>query len=245
MFDRLKEEGKIQHLGVSVEKVEEALKATDGNASIPAERTARLALLRRGLIPWLAGIDPESGAPRRRVAKLSEIPEEARPLIELLVEQRLLATDVDRETGETTVEPAHEALLRQWGLLEGWLDEDFEDLATAEGVKRSAREWEANARDGGWLAHAGGRLETAEAVAGRADLAKLFTAADRDYLKAARQAEETRRKEEAERELRAANERAAAARRIARRTLIGLAASLILAMLAGVALKLKLFGGGP
>jgi len=70
-------------------------------------------------------IDPESGSPRRRVARKSEIPEEARPLIDLLVEQRLLSTDVAQDTGEVTIEPAHEALLRQWGLLQGWLEEDF------------------------------------------------------------------------------------------------------------------------
>ena len=52
----------------------------------------------RGLIPWLAGIDPDTGAPRRRVARLSEIPAEARPLIQHLVEQRLLATDVNKDT---------------------------------------------------------------------------------------------------------------------------------------------------
>ncbi len=98
--------------------VERALTAAAGNAAIPKDRHARLALLRRGLIPWLAGLDPDTGTPHRRVARLSEIPDEARPLIELLVDQRLLATDVDEETGETTIEPAHEALLRQWGLLE-------------------------------------------------------------------------------------------------------------------------------
>jgi hypothetical protein len=30
----------------------------------------------------------------------------------------LLSTDVAKHTKEVTVEPAHEALLRQWGLLE-------------------------------------------------------------------------------------------------------------------------------
>ena len=71
--------------------VERALKAADADPAIPKDRAARLALLRRGLIPWLAGIDPDTGAPRRRVARLSEIPAEARPLIQHLVEQRLLA----------------------------------------------------------------------------------------------------------------------------------------------------------
>ena len=59
--------------------VERALQAADDDPAISKDRVARLALLRRGLIPWLAGIDPDTGAPRRRVARLSEIPAEARP----------------------------------------------------------------------------------------------------------------------------------------------------------------------
>ena len=42
--------------------VERALKAADADPAIPKDRAARLALLRRGLIPWLAGIDPDTGA---------------------------------------------------------------------------------------------------------------------------------------------------------------------------------------
>jgi hypothetical protein len=101
--------------------VERVLKTADADPAIPRDRAARLALLRRGLIPWLAGIDPDTGAPRRRVARLAEIPAEARPLIQHLVEQRLLATDVNKETGEATIEPAHEALLRQWACWTGGL----------------------------------------------------------------------------------------------------------------------------
>jgi hypothetical protein len=44
--------------------------------------------------PWLAGIDPDTGAPRRRVARLSEIPAKARPLVDLLVDQRLLSANI-------------------------------------------------------------------------------------------------------------------------------------------------------
>jgi hypothetical protein len=98
--------------------VERALAAADKVPQIPRDREARLALLRRGLVPWLAGIDPETGSPRRRVARLADIPAEALPLVNLLVEQRLLTTDRvtvrsgEQETTETGIEPAHEALLR-------------------------------------------------------------------------------------------------------------------------------------
>ncbi len=51
--------------------IEHVFKGADGDAAIPKDRGARLALLRRGLIPWLAGVDPETGALRRRVARLS------------------------------------------------------------------------------------------------------------------------------------------------------------------------------
>jgi hypothetical protein len=53
---------------------ERAFRAADNDSSIPRDREARLALLRRGLIPWLAGIDPDTRSARRRVARISEIP---------------------------------------------------------------------------------------------------------------------------------------------------------------------------
>lgn len=161
-----------------------ALADADNVPEIPRASEARMALLRRGLVPWLAGINPETGTPLRRVARYSEIPVEARPLIDLLVNRRLLATDLSAETGEVTVEPAHEALLRQWGQLEGWLEEDFEDLTVAEGVQRAARDWEANLRNAEWLSHIGGRLESARRVVARDDFVRLFGSAERDYLDA-------------------------------------------------------------
>ncbi len=169
--------------------VERAFKAADADPAIPKDRLARLALLRRGLIPWLAGIDPDTGAPRRRVARLSEIPTEARPLIQHLVEQRLLATDVAKDTRETTIEPAHEALLRQWGLLAGWITEDAGLLAVLEGVKRASRDWAANDGDAAWLTHATDRLAAAERLGERPDLAANLEPTDRRYLAACRNTE--------------------------------------------------------
>ncbi len=169
--------------------VEQALTKADGNPTIPKDRAARLALLRRGLIPWLAGIDPHTGSPRRRVARLAEVPAEALPLIELMVEQRLLATDVDTATKERTIEPAHEALLRQWGALDGWLVEDSADLGTIEALRRAATEWEANARASEFIAHRGARLQAVEQVAAGDKFASYLTSGDRAYLSAARNLE--------------------------------------------------------
>ena len=228
--------------------VERGLTAADGDPRIPRDRETRLALLRRALIPWLAGIDPETGSTRRRVARRADIPAEAAPLIDLLVEQRLLATDRVTvrdgrgEKSEITIEPAHEALLRQWGLLRGWLEEDFAALTTLEGVKRAARDWAANGRREDWLNHAGTRLEDAEKIAGRADLAGDLSADACDYLLECRTREQTierdrlaqleREREGQERRLRDAQALAAANRRTARHTRIGLVSALVLAVLA-------------
>ena len=180
----------LGRIGGSIEAaVERAFDSADTDAAIPKDRAARLALLRRGLIPWLAGIDPDTGAPRRRVARLSEIPAEARPLIRHLIDERLLAVDVAQDTGENTIEPAHEALLRQWGLLQGWLAEDAGLLAVLEGVKRASRDWAANNRDPAWLIHANDRLAAAERLINRPDLAANLEPTDRNYLAACRAAE--------------------------------------------------------
>jgi hypothetical protein len=148
-----------------------------------------LALLRRGLIPWVAGIDPDTGVARRRVARMSEIPSEASPFMDLLVDQRLLSTDVAKDTGEKTVEPAHEALLRQWGLLQGWLREDSGLLGLMDGVKRASRDWTAAAKSSSWLTHTTDRLKAAERLLERADLAANLGPIDREYLTACRKAQ--------------------------------------------------------
>ena len=174
--------------------VERAFEAADADARIPLDRPARLGLLRKALIPWLAGIDPDSGAPRRRVARLSEIPPEARPLIDQLVAQRLLSTDVAKDTGENTIEPTHEALLRQWSLLQGWLAEDAGLLGVMETVKRASRDWAANGKHATWLTHGGYRLTTAEGLRTRPDLSGNLDVNDWDYLAACRKAQRAARR---------------------------------------------------
>jgi WD40 repeat protein len=175
--------------------VERAFIAADTDARIPRHREARLALLRRGLIPCLAGIDPDTGSPRRQKARISDIPEDARLLIDLLVEQRLLSADVAEDTRERTIEPAHESLLRQWGSLQGWLQEDFAALTTLETIKRAARDWAANAKREDWLVHRAGRLEEGERLLERTDLAGNLSLNERSYLLVCRQREDVERRE--------------------------------------------------
>lgn len=228
--------------------VERALKRAEANPEVPRDRRARLDLLRRGLIPWLAGIDPDTGAPRRLSARLSDIPPEAQPLIEHLVEERLLskeqlwrrdeATGEARPQGEAVVEPVHEALLRRWTLLRGWLEEDASRLSGLEALRRAAREWRAHDEDSAWLAHRAGRLEDAENLERRPDLWARLDEADRAYLAACRLAENRARDREIDeaRKL-AAAERAAAdrQRQLVRRTRLGAAFALVLSLAVGIA----------
>jgi len=225
--------------------VARAFARADQDGRIPRDHAARLALLRRGLIPWLAGVDPESRSPRRNIARRSEIPAEALPLIDFLVEERLLSTDTvldkdpaGREVRVTTIEPAHEALFRQWSLLEGWLAEDFALLAALEAVQRAARDWDANGRSEAWLAHQGQRLAEAQALDERPDIAAKLDQTNRSYLAQCRALEEARRaeaearrreREETQaRQLADAVKLAAANRRIAAATSIGLVIALLL-----------------
>jgi formylglycine-generating enzyme required for sulfatase activity len=185
---------KLGRISGSIEAaVERAFGAADADPRLPKDRQARLALLRCGLIPWLAGIDPDTGAARRRVARLSEIPTEARPFVDLLVAQRLLSTDVAGGNKEITIEPAHEALLRRWRLLQGWLNEDATLLTTLDDVKHAARDWTSNGKANAWLAHAGERLHMAERLQARADLAANLDRAEKEYIIACRMDEEAAR----------------------------------------------------
>jgi WD40 repeat protein len=211
---RLKEYDALDRIGGSIQAaVEAALKAADSDPTIPKDLSTRLALLRRALIPALAGIDPKTREPRRRVARISEIPQEARGLINCLVEARLLATDSLPGTGETTIEPAHEALLRQWNVLRGWLKEDSSALLMLEGVQQAARDWAAKDRSGDWLSHSAGRLEDAEGLRRREDFARFITPIEQAYLEACRAQENARRNREIEEARKLAEERKKTAQR--------------------------------
>ncbi|MGB1090837.1 MAG: beta-propeller domain-containing protein [Oceanobacter sp.] len=222
--------------------VEQAYDDALNDPKLPNDQDAIIKLIRRGLIPWLAGIDLETQAPKRRVANLSEIPAEAQPVITHLINQRLLITDTTETTSkdnttattettrDTTIEPAHEALLRQWGLLKEWLEEDLAELTIIEALQRASREWASNNRDTAWLTHSAGRLEDAENIRQRDDLVKILSPTDWDYLAACR----TQENELKQKELQQAQLLAEAQKRAKKRTQIGLVVALVLMVFAGI-----------
>ncbi len=73
-------------------------------------------------------------------------------------------TSVRESDGHVDVEVAHEALIRHWPRLRGWLDEQRIDIQLRDEISEAAREWERSKRDASYLNHRGGRLAYAESL---------------------------------------------------------------------------------
>ncbi len=217
--------------------VNQALAHPERPPAIPASRDAQFAALRAAFIPWLARIDSEGGAPLRRVARLDELPEESRAVVERLIGARLLVAD--RRMGVDIVEVAHESLLRQWPALTVWLETDQENLKLVEGVDRAAREWNNNGRLEAWLDHRAARLASAENLASRHDFHRRLGEIGVAYLSACRAQEDAARKEREEalaREQTRLTQIAVAQKRTAR-----LLAAVAVAVVLGIGVGLWLF----
>lgn len=87
---------------------------------------------------------------------------ETKRLLKRLADSRLVVTSMNAATGREEIEVAHEALIRYWPRLRGWLDEDRTSLRLRAGIREAARAWEAAAKDESWLQHRGSRLDDAE-----------------------------------------------------------------------------------
>ena len=83
----------------------------------------------------------------RRRAAHSQVGREQWPLVAHLADVRLVVTGYDEVLGNETVEVIHEALIRDWALLDGWLDEDRELLLWRERLRTAQRQWEQGGRD--------------------------------------------------------------------------------------------------
>lgn len=104
-----------------------------------------------------------------------------------------------------TIEVAHEALLRTWPLLGGWLAEDQDKLRLLDSLQRSAEEWDQRGRRDDLLIHRNGRLKDAEALLANPRFTMPDPSVERAYLSAcsaAQQAREVAEKEEQERRIR-------------------------------------------
>ncbi len=173
-------------------------------------------LVMRRMLLRLTELGEATEDTRRRVPLAELIPEgeggeEATAVLEQLAGSRLLVV------GDDSAEIAHEALIREWPRLRGWLAEDREELRTLQQLATAARSWEEAGRDEADLFR-GPRLAAALELA---DEERQLSRVEREFLEASRDAQG--------RELESARRRA---RRL-RGLLAAVAAALVVAVIAG------------
>ena len=184
-----------------------------------ADRAAVRRMFSRLVTP---GEGNEDTRRRVNVTDLAGVPER---VAAAYVARRLLTSDRDRSTRQPTLEVAHEVLLRAWPRLRGWLAEDRSWLRELRALSMAAGQWDSGGRDDADL-YRGARLavigELAAAHEGAlTELEDTFLARSLDAQAA--------QEREAERQL---AEQVRQNRRL-RRSLVGLAAVLVLALVAG------------
>ncbi len=148
------------------------------------------------------------------------------PEARLLIASREITSSDANTAPVTRLEVCHEALIREWGLYQDWIQDNLDDLRTSSEILRQAQDWEQRKRDPSYLLR-GARLIQAEEWLTHADANPL----QRDFVQAsidARAAEEKRARQQAEREL--------ALQRTAANRLRWIAIVLVLALIGAVGL---------
>ncbi|MBD2520192.1 WD40 repeat domain-containing protein [Nostoc sp. FACHB-973] len=110
--------------------------------------------------------------------------------------KRLVITSVNEVTQKPEVEVAHEALIRYWSKLRGWLIEDRGGLLLRQRTEKEAEEWESTGKKEDLLLLQGSRLQEAVGLLlgkGRVRLNKLEKG--RDYVVACQKLQERKRSE--------------------------------------------------
>ncbi len=103
---------------------------------------------------------------RRRIS-ISELLEQnngtniIKKLISQLADKRLVITSFNLITNNEEIEISHEALIKAWPRLSGWIDELRTFLELREDIRRDALDWDKNARENSYLLHQGKRLQEA------------------------------------------------------------------------------------
>jgi len=123
-------------------------------------------------------------------------------IIDMYAAYRLLSLDNDPGSRAPTVEVAHEAILREWERLRGWLNDSRDEIRLQRQLASAAQEWRDSKQDASFLLR-GSRLETLETWAQTTQLA--LTSRERDFLAASlkqREAEYTAEQERQAKEIR-------------------------------------------
>jgi DNA-binding SARP family transcriptional activator/WD40 repeat protein/energy-coupling factor transporter ATP-binding protein EcfA2 len=139
----------------------------------------------RDLLLRLVSPSPEGEPVRARVPRRQVLVDAGHEqMVEALVRARLVTSD------EHAIELAHEALVRAWPRLRGWLDDDVEGQHIRRHVTAAADSWVAMGRPDSEL-YRGVRL--ARVLAWREDSAPDLTAAEVEFLDAGRRHDDAER----------------------------------------------------
>jgi KaiC/GvpD/RAD55 family RecA-like ATPase len=134
--------------------IAERAERTFGALAAAEQEEARWALLQL--------VQPgENAEDTRRRASLEQLTPAARGVIAKLATERLLVTTRD-PTGREVVEVGHEALIREWGRLRRWVDENRELLRISRRLEQEAEDWKESDGSVDLLLQAGRRLSEAE-----------------------------------------------------------------------------------
>ena len=200
----------------------------------------------RGIFLRLTELGEGTQETRRRVALTELIPPEEEAPQDSSATRQILNTLADARlvtTSEETAEVSHEALIREWGRLQDWLNEDREGLRLQRRLTEAALEWERTQREPGGL-YRGARLAQAQEWA--AAHPELLNALEREFVQASQElveGEAAEREAQRQRELEAARSlaetRALAAQRLRRRA-VYLSLAVVIAL--GMALAAIVFG---
>lgn len=143
----------------------------------PAQQDVARRLLLRLAAPAAGGEDVARPASLRELV----VDEDTRSVLATLAEARLVVV------GATDARVAHEALLREWPRLRGWLESDREGRRLHQQIATAASDWETTGRDDGALLR-GARLGAA--LDWRAEHADDATTLERDFLAASADAQQ-------------------------------------------------------
>lgn len=191
--------------------------ARTADAVVDSVPDAQVGLM-RNLFLRLTELGEGTEDSRRRVTIDELVPEDenrdvVEGLLDRLAESRLVTL------GEGTAEVAHEVLIREWPTLRRWLEEDRESIRLHRSLGNAARLWESGGKDVGDL-YRGTRLAAVSEWAQHHPDA--LNVREREFLEAS--AASSRREEE----------RQARANRRLRILLAGVAAMLVVAVVAGL-----------
>src|SRR4029077_19940672 len=118
---------------------------------------------------------------QRELAEMELAAPDVEAVLSLFGAHRLLTVERGPSTRGPTVEVAHEALLREWGRLRGWIDSALEGVRAQRRLVASTRDWESAGQERSVLL-VGAKLEQMEASLATSTVA--LTTSERSYLDA-------------------------------------------------------------